>query len=271
MTGTKLPKLEFNKLIEISNEIYHGSEGLSSTKLKPILTTPLDFREHLLKPKKDTQALKDGRMIHLACLEPELFSKIYVCGPCEDKRSKKWKEFEALHKGRELLKPSEWEHYENLSNAFREHPFIKANWKNFKIEKSAYVKHEGLTLKCRPDILLEEYGLCLDLKSCQNPLPTKFSDDIWKYNYHYSAAFYLTVLNKLKNLNIKTFAWVALEKTSPYKIALITPDAEMIEEGYKLFHAAIERYKACKKSNEWPGLPNKFEKVSLKPWQFHAG
>jgi len=160
-------KIEYNKLLDVTSEAYHSSQGLSSTKLKPILTTPLDYQNSLTQ-NKDSEAMAFGRLVHTICLEPEKFKSEVAIAPELNRRTKQgkedWAKFEAKNQGKTIIKKETWEQLASLAKAFNENPFIAANKSKFIVEKSVYTEIDGLILKARPDKLSFSEG-----KNVYNP------------------------------------------------------------------------------------------------------
>ena len=96
----------------MSHTDYNQMKALNYSGAKQILVSPAHYQAWLDEVREETPALKLGRLVHLASLEPEVFDRTVRLMPECDRRTKEGKAiFEAftatLKAGEECLKKDE--------------------------------------------------------------------------------------------------------------------------------------------------------------------
>jgi hypothetical protein len=66
------------------------------------------------------------------------------------------------------------------------------------------------------------------------------------------------------------FVFIAQEKEPPYLVSVVEFDAEAIAEGHRLNRQAIDLFKRCVDTGEWPGYDDGITPISLPPWAFKS-
>ena len=78
----------------VEDSFYYGFMGLdkalSYSSLKWLLKSPKWFDYKRRKPDPETQALRDGRLVHAQILEPQKYDTFHFCD-VSTKNTKKWK------------------------------------------------------------------------------------------------------------------------------------------------------------------------------------
>ena len=81
-----------NGVHHITNDDYHGSEGLSRSALWKFHKIPALYQHEKLNPlyikPEQTPAMVFGNLLHCLVLEPEDFESTYAVAPKVDKRTK---------------------------------------------------------------------------------------------------------------------------------------------------------------------------------------
>lgn len=125
-----------------------------------------------------------------------------------------------------------------------------------------------------PDAVNEWYGRSLgDFKTARNAHPDEWKWVVWKMGYHVQAALYLDMYCAARpDEDRQEFRHVISENESPYEPARRWLDLEMIQEGRKVYCAALARYCQSLASNSWPawddmsaGLIEGWTQISLEP------
>ena len=85
---------------DLSSEQYHAADGISNSGLRIISErTPAHYFASLHQPRIPTPAMLAGSRLHLAALEPELFTQTYGVMPKADMRTKEGKQLRADWEG----------------------------------------------------------------------------------------------------------------------------------------------------------------------------
>jgi len=198
----------------LSNKAYHEMPAISSSAVKAVATSSL---YHWKNAKfNSTPAMVLGSAFHAMLLEPE--KKLVINSELSRRGSKAWKEQEELLQDDQILLP-EGEFNQCKSMAFGCLQNKMAN--NLLTNKDLLAEYSfmatcpktGLELKCRPDGLLKEAGIVIDLKSCLDASYRGFDKAVRNYRYDLQASFYRYVL-KLCGYETTNFIFIATEKSS---------------------------------------------------------
>jgi exodeoxyribonuclease VIII len=252
----------------MTQEEYDKLNALNYTGAKLILRSPKLYK-HWLDNKtendEDTPALRMGRLIHLATLQPDLYdAKIAIAPPC-DRRTKDGKEIwsnfvNTVKDGQEIVTQSESEMITSISISAKEGidivtKDVGSDVKRY-AEKVVVAKHNGIDIKGRPDFWCGD--IVIDIKSTQDA--KSFSKDVVNYKYFMQAAWYLNLTKA------KKFYFVAVEKTAPFDFAIYTLDDEALAEGQKLMDKACALYGECNLYKVFPGYSKDIQTLSLPKW-----
>lgn len=115
-------------------------------------------------------------------------------------------------------------------------------------------------------------GLALidDLKtSGQDISPLGVGKTIANMGYEIQAAFYSLASLRLAPDAMPTFRFAFAETEPPYEASIVELTGAAFEIGRRQVSAAIELWRRCLKSNEWPGYPDTPIRADLPPW--HVG
>jgi hypothetical protein len=267
--------------IDIENEAYHKSDGLSSTGIKKLLRSPAHYKSFLEEQNKilcvpdaePSRALTIGSAFHTLVLEPHLFEKQYIVAPDKlDKRtiSGKMAHINLLMSNKIVLEKHEHEMLVNMKEA------IKSNrMASFLIfggeqiyEKAGYWEDPifNCLCKCKPDIRLDRPKIIVDLKTTNDASKDEFNNSIYKYGYFISAAHYLNGMKALTHEEWDKFVIVAVEKTPPYGVATYAISEEWLYLGRAQCRKAYEKYAECLLYNQWPGYVDRAENVYPPAW-----
>lgn len=202
---------------EMTNDEYHADKNaISSTDVKTVINQTLFHWKNSVR--KVSTAFDLGTALHSVLLEPE--KDLVVKGP-KDRRGNAWKDLyaEAEAEGKVLLTEGDYYEVEAMQRAvlFTPPAADLVCDENMVPEASFFVQcpETGLTLKCRPDGLLQERGIVFDIKTTQDASPNGFARAVSQYAYDVQSAFYTYVLS-LCGITVDRFLFVAVEKSAPY-------------------------------------------------------
>lgn len=252
----------------IDDALYHNGHGISSTGIKKLLKSPRHFK---MPADTDNDALRFGRLFHMAMLEPDRFERSTILLPDLDRRTKEGKakhqELSALAKERkaELVRDDEMIMLRDMQSACDESQLFQNITRGCQFEIAGYTWHlfpQALT-KAKADILGSDY--IADLKTISNSDPADLPYQIVRYGYHISAAYYLDVLSDVTGRQYQQFMWIFVDKEQPHGLRFIAASAKMLEIGRREYRRALELYRQCLASDHWPCYPEQFEELELPP------
>jgi len=257
----------------MSLQAYNESKALNYSGAKEILKSPLAYQAWLKAERVETPALKLGRLVHLASLEPEVFDKQVRLAPECDRRTKEgkaiWEAYAAtLKEGEETLKKDEMDEVLSIAEAAQAGIETIAAFLPDAVRLREQVvtgKHLGASIKGRPDLIMHhpEGGIVIDIKTTMDARADAFAKDVAKYKYHLQAAFYLTMTGA------KKFYFVAVEKKAPFDYAVYELDEAALAAGKQLMDSACLTYRECNLYGNWPGYTKTPQVIALPKWAIY--
>lgn len=264
----RLESLEVGERIVIENlhnDVYHGCEGISASKLKVFIECPAKYQALYIthEIERESNATFDvGSAAHSLCLEPENFNQEFILQPAyiDVRRGKKWDSFVEVHKDKTVLTKDQWDYCHAMRDAVARHPFSSRLLKGGKAEVSYFVRDEetGLIVKCRTDYRLDD--LIVDLKTCRSSEPKKFARDAVRLGYHVQDALYRDVTG------LEHFAFVAVESEKPFVVtAPITCSDNARQLGHLEYRQALKGIRDSLDFNMWPGYTTEPVEIDVNP------
>lgn len=245
--------------IEISNEEYHASEGLSRSKVVDIIESPKYYWQMNLNPERppreETDSMWFGTALHASILEWDLFKDKYILYKGKgDRKSAEYKEFAKQFAGKnvEILKPNEYNEIINAKNSILSNQIAAKLLDGGINERSFYYydKEINETFRFRPDSLSK---LAMsDIKKAVSVNKHKYETDAIKFNYPLEAAFYLRYYRLLTGIELEYFVFIACELKYPYKVRLYMYEPDDLADYNRIIDDAIDIYLTCKQNNKWP-------------------
>lgn len=257
---------------DLSNEAYHGGEGVSKTQLDLIAKAPALFQWNKSAPEdpEKARALDFGDATHAYLLEPERFAKEYAVGPVCDRRTNAgksaWSEFEEQLAGRTALEAEQGRQLGLIRESVMAHPH--ARWlieTEGDVESSIYWKdeREGVLCRCRPDKAIPALGWLLDLKTTADM--ARFVRYFHEYRYHVQDSFYSDGYAAHFGELPSAFVFLVVSTSidcGKYPVRLFTMDLEAKSAGRTEYQRDLSTYADCIRTNEWPAI----ETLSLPYW-----
>ena len=245
----------------MNETLYREHPGVNFSTLKLMQKSPLHYKWALENPGEDTPALKAGRAIHMAVLQPKEFDEMYAVAPEGiDRRTKAgkeaWATFEESVNGREVITTEEFDEYMRMAECVRWSCDILKDTRN---EIPLYWEDErtGMKCKCRVDAMKEtkERFIMIDLKTTTDADLKSFTRSALSYGYHMQAAHYINgaMANKLNQGKPVEWYFVAVEKKPPYAVNIIKAMPDFIEEGRMALNDLMDELDTCQRMNQWPG------------------
>lgn len=249
---------------------YHGWAALSHSWMNRLKQSPAHLISYLSEENKDTPALRLGRAIHAAVLEPERFRAEFAWAPAGlDRRTKEgketWAALVAAHGAENLLSCDEFETCE----AMRKRVWSRSAARTLlggegECELSVVWDNAGILAKARADRMSWKLkgGTVVDLKSTGDASLAEFERSIFKFGYHRQAAWYLQGFQAHK-IEVAHFCIIAVEKEPPYEVGVYRITDEAINAGWQQIEPVLDVYRRCLESNEFPGYEDKVVDIGL--------
>lgn len=235
----------------LTREAYDALPGLSYSGMKELMRSPAHYRHWLTAPKEETKALRIGKAVHAAALQPDAFRATYAMAPEVDRRTKDgkatWEHAVAsLKPGQSLLPNEEYMLALTLADKVREvYPLDKGVAEFPIVAKDASTPIKGI-----PDLITED-GWVVDLKTTESVDQRDITRTVLNYGYHMQAAHYIRLAQSVRD-EVKGFILLFVEKEPPHGVRVVQIAGEFLELGRKRTAEACALFDQCTKNDSWP-------------------
>jgi len=226
----------------LDDEFYYGHLGknaLSSSACKKLLESPNAYRQSLRGSDSST-ALKQGRLIHLAVLEPNRLDGLVVVD-AKSVASRDYKEA-VLNNGEDIVyKKSDYDNAMYVADAVLKNSEASFLLSECMFEVPAVKMIEGRAFRGKADALTTNGSMVIDLKTTSDDVKN-FRYSARKYNYGLQAALYM------KLFDASDFVFLVVNKQ--------TKDIAIYEAGYEfLGQGEVDLYESIEIYNKWIDTP----------------
>jgi len=256
-------------------EDYLRWHAVSQSQLKELARSPAHLRAKLSEPDTDTDALRIGRALHAAVLEPAEFdspARFGVIPDGTDRRTKAGKElWETIARsGATPIKQDEYDRVVAMREALNAHTAAGTLLRTDGRAELSLVWTDpatGVLCKARHDRHAAAIGggVVLDVKTTTDASPREFERTVFTFGYHRQGAFYLRGARAL-SLAVEHYAILAVEKVAPFAVAVYRLNEGAIDAGDAEVGALLGRYKRCAAADAWPGYPEGVLDLALPDW-----
>jgi exodeoxyribonuclease VIII len=247
---------------------YCAMPGMNNSKLGIMKRCPAKFKWLCENERSDTDALRIGRAIHTAVLEPHKFNDEFLCLPDIDRRTTKGREMYAelvsQNPDKTILKPDDFNMALDVATSIRGNVHANYLLEGAMTEVTLDWTHPetGIGCKARVDGYNEELGILLDIKTTQDASRSGFPRKLFSYGYHRQAAYYLTGM-QANGEKAQHFVFIAVEKEPPYAVGIYRLDDKTIQLSKQENDRLLRLYAECKRADSWPGYTQGIEDISL--------
>lgn len=212
---------------------YLGENSFSSTAIKQLLKGPRAYRDSLRNPQEETQALRDGKLIHTLLLEPEREAE-YTVIKAASKAAKAYKEAAAdLGKEKTVL-AAEMGNAKNIARAVRENGFINKILEESRTERPAFGYINYFPFRAKADIIQPGEGI-YNLKTVTDIHSFKWN----ARSYGYDVQVYIYCM--LFAIPFTRFKFIVVDKKS-YELGYFSVSEEFYKQGAVKVAKALNTY-----------------------------
>ena len=190
----------------VDDNFYYGELSqlvLSSSSLKLLLSSPKTYKYVTKYGSKETQPLRDGRLIHMSILEPDKFQEQLFVN-VSSKNSKVYRE--AKEKYGLVYTRSERENAERIADAFLKNEQALKYITDCEFEVSAIDTIHGYPFRGKADVLSKK-GI-IDIKTTTDIKGFPYSAK--KYSYDVQCYLYCHLYNR----SYEDFTFLVIDKGS---------------------------------------------------------
>jgi len=274
-----LPKImagEFVGMVEgMSFEDYKKVPAINQSSLKELyFKSPRHYEASKNEEdEEESDALKIGRAVHAAILEPDSFREKYCISRPGLKLNRKADKDEYLgvianNPGKEIIRGELFEAIKLMSIALARKPIISQLLQNGIAEVSLFWIDSATTLPCkgRVDYYLPQFSIMVDLKTSISAGAEDFQNSLLRYRYYWQPFWYMSGFKHIFNIEIESFVFLVIEKKIPFENSAFRIDFETIEMGKQECGEAIKKYLDCKIKGEFSGYVDAVQDLRLKDW-----
>ena len=251
---------------DVPREDYDRIDRMNWSRLKVLGRSPAHFRHALLNGREDTNALKLGRVRHIAIYEPERYAASVVVWKDGIRRGKAWDAFRRKHADREIITEAEDAAIKAFQVAVRGDETAARYLSGGRAEVTVLWtdRATGIDLKARLDFV-SSAGAIIDLKSTRLASPDGFAKEAWRYSYHVQAAIYSEGYEAASG-GVLPFKFVAAESDAPHVTQVYGVPEAVLDVGREEFHALLEHYAFCRRESKWSGYFDGEAELELPRW-----
>jgi hypothetical protein len=214
---------------------YLGKVAFSSSNLKKLLDSPRTYY-NLMQYGEETnsQALRDGRLIHTMILEPHKIDEMTFIDVAS-KNAKKWKEAKAEHPNHLLYTTKERKLAERMTEAlFKNHQAVEL-LRDASFEQPAVDYIEGYPFRGKADIIKND-GTIIDLKTSSDLRNFVYSA---RHKYSYDVQVYIYC--RLFNVDYNKFKFLVIDKLS-CDVGVYSVSEDFYNKGEEKVMYALQQY-----------------------------
>ena len=271
--------VEINVACAVENlpeNIYHADPvqggSVSYTGMKEILKSPAHYRHYMDTPRIEKPDFDYGHIVHALVLGTDLQ---VVELPFVDYRTKAAREArdDVYAAGNTPLKEGELDPLKEVAEAVLAHPTARALFETegpTELSMFAPDPVTGVWVRGRADKVSEWEGetILVDLKTTPDADPREFNRGaVAKFRYYLQAHVY-GQLWKWTHDGQPTpeMLFVAVSKTEPHLVSVNRLDWAYDDLGQTAMRTALNTYKACMNTGEWPGYPTEVSLLEPPTW-----
>jgi hypothetical protein len=235
----------------MNNTEYQDILGISSHWLIAMLQSPAACWRKYLDPQRPaeepTAALRLGTLVHGLALTPRQFEREFIVANYERRSLAGKARYIALQQsGLTVVKPAELDQARAIVAALQADPVARKLLRGGKKERTIIQPRARglLPLKARLDVHQESRRQVVELKTTWNLAAVQAT--MGRYRYPLSAAFYRDLVCGLSVI------FVFVQTREPYEVLVMPMDRPQLRDGERQWRAALERFDACWRLNDWP-------------------
>ncbi len=197
---------------------YLGKEALSCSLLKVLLKSPKQYVDLIENGQNETQALRDGKLLHMAVLEKDKFDALTVV-EVKSKNTKAYKE--AVEEHGTVYTRNEIDTAVELAGSLHANQKVRNILQDAQFEVPNIAMIEGIPFRGKADILKGKQ--IIDVKTTTDIKKFKYS--AYKYGYDLQAYLYLQLFPEATD-----FVFLCVDKATK-DIAIFECSDEFLESG----------------------------------------
>jgi hypothetical protein len=244
----------------MTREQYRAHPALNFSLAKHLLKSPAHFKAaeeaQEDEDREETEAQRIGTIAHALVLEGKDLGEMYAIKPegmsFVTKEGKAWK----AAQDKPIIEEKAIKGIRSIAEAIAKNPAAAAILRGCpERERPIFATMHGVACKALLDAAGTDGTLWAisDFKTTTDASPRKFSRSVFDMDYDMQCVWYSDLLARAEGLEEPPwYAWIAAEKKAPWLNVVYHPSEDMIESGRRKVVRALQIYKECTASGEWP-------------------
>lgn len=257
-------------LYDLPAAVYHGdpvpSGSLSQSRAKRLLTEggPAKFHHYETAPRVEKAEFDLGTTAHALALgkgEERLVVvsyDTYASKPAKEMRD------QAYAAGKTPIKAKDLRIAEAMAEELGKHSHAMAALDGQHEVAMFWPDEDGLWLRGQMDTYAPGSHIG-DYKTAADASGAGFIRSAWNFRYHMQGAWYRRLVQMLTGEKLP-YRIVAQETTAPFLVSVWEIPEDYLQLGYADMADAIELYKQCRRTGEWPGYPLEAQTLTPPDW-----
>lgn len=246
---------------------YCKEAAVNYSKLKTMERCPYFYKWAAQHERKDTDALRLGRLIHTLVLEPDLVNEQFLMLPEIDRRTVKgreqYNELVSQNPDKQCIKQDDFNTAVAMATEVRANSFVLDLLRGASTELTVTWKDADTGIDCKARVdAYNDKGIVIDLKTTIDASPKGFARKLSAYGYDGQAAYYLKGLQE-NGAPAKHFVFIAVEKSPPYLVGLYRLSDEVIKLSTAKNQTLLRRYAECVRTDNWPGYTQGIQEIGV--------
>lgn len=251
--------------LDLSNEEYHASDGISNSGLSLIGESPASYIWSKNAPVNEdkTKPLDLGTAVHCAVLEPDKFEGRFVICPEVNRRTIAGRDEEraffadCYETGRTPMTAEEGKQIAFMRDSVMAHPDAKWLLQSDGVSEASIYWNDNETgelCRIRPDRMINDRPIIIDVKTVAGM--DRFRNQAFEFSYHQQDAFYSTGYKQHFGED-PLFLFLIVSSTvncGRYPVRVSPLDEEAKELGRQLYRKNLNEYHRCRVEDDWHDL-----------------
>lgn len=268
-------------VLEITADAYHADlvadRPTLSSSIASILCTSSPAHARAAHPKLnpgfervEEDKFSVGTVAHALLLQGEEIAQIVDAADWRTNVAKQQRS-EAQLAGRIPLLRKHWDEVRRMSEAIHAQlPGLELTPRllvDGRPELTLVWEDEGVLCRARVDWLHDDHQAVDDLKTTKaSANPESWVRTMFTIGADIQAAFYLRGLEVMFGAVDVDWRFLVCETYPPYAISVVSPGADVLVLARKKVRYALELWRRCLDSDQWPGYPTRPAFAELPPW-----
>lgn len=249
---------------------YRRLRAVNWSTLREMKRSPMHYRYRLEHPPEETPAMRLGRAIHTAVLEPDAFPLEYVVYDGPRRAGAEWQEFALVNAARTILKRDEYETALDVRDAVLGHKLAARLLRRGRTEVTLQWVDPETRIRCKGRLDHLRGDVLTELKSSKDIEARTFGRLAVRMGYVEQLAFYrrglLATGHAEAPVNI-----IAVESEPPFDVAVRPLSDDELWAGDEIVGELLAKVKECRRLRRWPGAYPDADALEVPGWYFEDG